>query len=142
MTESRQQRRARERAEQKAASGLGPNPRFVHTEPPNRPVTINARVVWSDDPDYAPEAIWHATWEEVEPEPAPLPNGRDINDLVQVTSYMDGDDLELLVAEVLGAIAQEWPNDDLTVSWSLDADAREEANKLGVTFPTRRLKPV
>lgn len=142
MSESRQQRRARERAERKAVGRPGPNLRPVsHVALPGS-VSVQVEVMWRDDLDYAPEATWFATWKEVEPEPMLLPNGQDFNDFAQMTTFMDGDDLELPVAEILGAIAQQWPDDDITVSWVLDEDAEDEVEELGVTLPTRRPKSV
>ncbi|MBF6361454.1 hypothetical protein IU447_15150 [Nocardia farcinica] len=141
MSESRQQRRARERAEQKAARGSGPHLRLVPSVSSPASVALNARVGWQDDPDDPNDGLWRATWTEAELEPMLLPNGQDVNDLVEIATFMEGDDLELLVAEVLGAIAQEWPDDDITVSWVLDEDAAEEAEELGMTFPTHRPRP-
>ncbi|WP_159930676.1 MULTISPECIES: hypothetical protein [Nocardia] len=114
MSESRQQRRARERAEQKAATRPGPNLRAV-PDPPTSDEVGSVRVAvelrWLED-------FWNATWGEAESDEA-IVEGRD--------------DLEELIDVVVGHIGEEWGTSaDVLIDWDLDSDAEAEVVELGI----------
>ncbi|MGY2060698.1 hypothetical protein ACW9HQ_38030, partial [Nocardia gipuzkoensis] len=123
--ETRQQRRARERAEEKARTRPGPNVPPAVPPTPARDVGVKVIVTWYDDPEYTDEGFWHASWEEIEEEES----------LAQITTTMQGEDFAELVASIMGSIRQEWPSDDVTVTWVLDKDAEDEVEELGIILP-------
>ncbi|MFG3621255.1 hypothetical protein [Nocardia sp. NPDC047654] len=114
MSESRQQRRARERAEQKAATRPGPNLRAVQDSPASgevRSVTVEVELRWLED-------CWNATWGEAESDEV-IVEGRD--------------DLEELIDVIVGHIGEEWGTSaDVLIDWDLDSDAEAEVAELGI----------
>ncbi|MEU6829938.1 hypothetical protein ABZ894_14935 [Nocardia beijingensis] len=113
MSESRQQRRARERAEQKAARP-GPNLRAVPDPPASgeaRSVTVEVELRWLED-------FWNATWGEAESDEA-IVEGRD--------------DLEELIDVIVGHIGEEWgTGSDVLIDWDLDSEAEAEVAESGI----------
>lgn len=107
MSESRQQRRARERAAAKAASGLGPRsgpapaaaavPRVLEVE-------LNRYVMDGNDSD---DVSWTATWGLRGGDVGVEDNGEDLRDLV-----------DAVLADV-----RAWPGGDLRIKWTIGGDA-------------------
>lgn len=107
MSESRQQRRARERAEAKAANRRGPAPR---PEEHRRPHVLDvelSRFVDDEEPDYV---TWAAEWG--------LRGGA-------MGIEADSEDLQEIVDAVLEE-AETWTDQfDLRIEWTLGGDAPE-----------------
>ncbi|MFF3226162.1 hypothetical protein ACFYV7_25435 [Nocardia suismassiliense] len=131
MTESRQQRRARERAERKAANGPGPNLRAVPNPQASevkarRPALVEVQVEWVDD-------FWSARWEEVE-DVFESPDDEDA-EILEVSISDSDEDLGRLVGGIIESIAEQWQGCEVSIDWQLDDDAEQEVDKLGIELP-------
>ncbi|MEV4207559.1 hypothetical protein [Nocardia salmonicida] len=123
MTETRQQRRARERAEQKSATRPGPNHR-----PGPEPEQVGARsraivdieVTWREvrrDPD---DSHWEVHWTERESD---------------TPGSGDGYQFEECLSQAVDEIRDEFAGSDLTLVWNLDAKATSELETQAITLP-------
>ncbi|MEV0856935.1 hypothetical protein [Nocardia fluminea] len=123
MTETRQQRRARERAEQKSATRPGPNHRPVPepvlvTERPR--VVVDIDLAWQEvrrDPD---DSHWEVDWTERESD---------------TSDSAIGYHLEDCISQVVHDIRNEFAGSDVTLVWNLDAKAASEIEAQAITLP-------
>ncbi|WP_280398466.1 hypothetical protein [Nocardia carnea] len=123
MTESRQQRRARERAEQKAATRPGPNLRLAPevSEPDVGSVTVlEVDVEWNEDRDQPDQSFWSVAWAESD-------SDTEIREMV--------DTFEEVVEIIRSDLAQSFAGEVVRVEWTLDSDAEKERDRLGIELP-------
>ena len=144
MAESRQQRRARERAEAKAARrslppgtpSSAPAPPAATAPAPRRQRVLEVELTrFCDDPDDVEDgedpSAWHAEWALQDDSVATEESGIDVSELINCV--------------VQDAAAQWGSRYDLTIEWKLNAaDPLPEGqtiegilNDLGVTLPRR-----
>ncbi|MEU7633799.1 hypothetical protein AB0C34_28115 [Nocardia sp. NPDC049220] len=123
MTESRQQRRARERTEQKSANRPGTNLRTVPEPEPEgeKPqAIIDIEVSWHYERREPDASHWTIHWA-----------GRDLD---KEDSGV-GHDLQVLVWQTEGDIHEDYPGYELTFVWELDAEVEAEIDAKGITLP-------
>jgi hypothetical protein len=121
MTESRQQRRARERAERKAATRPGPNlrPDPEAIDPDVGSVTVlEVEVEWNEDRDQPDQSFWSVAWAESD-------SDTEIREMA--------DTFEEVVEMIRNDLAQSF--DGVQVEWTLDSDAEKERDRLGIELP-------
>ncbi|WP_280345654.1 hypothetical protein [Nocardia neocaledoniensis] len=133
MTETRQQRRARERAAQKTASRPGANLRPVSAADASEtlgPVTMEVEINWFEPQDGAPE-FWSAQWGEQESEDESVPG-------LGVTFTEHGSNLPDLIDVVLEDIRARWANIGVSaIDWSLDRKSEQVRATEGIELPAR-----
>lgn len=124
MTESRQQRRARERAERKATSRPGPNPRHVPEVGDAAPgsTTIEVDVRWNADRQRPEESYWSVEWGEIDSECGFLESGEIFDELIEM---------------VLTDLAERWHACELKVEWTLDSAAQAQCESSAIDLPVR-----
>jgi hypothetical protein len=123
MTESRQQRRARERAERKAATRPGPNlrPDPEAIDPDVGSVTVlEVEVEWNEDRDQPDQSFWSVAWAESD-------SDTEIREMA--------DTFEEVVEMIRNDLAQSFDGEAVQVEWTLDSDAEKERDRLGIELP-------
>lgn len=132
MTESRQQRRARERAEAKAATRPGPNRAPAMPAAAGQPLVVEADLDrFEMDANDPSDVAWSAEWGL---------RGDDVG----IEDHSD--DLQELVDSFLEECQQWITDDDLQIVWNLGGDRPEgrtiedEIANAGITLPARLSK--
>ncbi|MGH3503946.1 MAG: hypothetical protein ACRDQA_24080 [Nocardioidaceae bacterium] len=133
MSESRQQRRARERVERKATTRPGPDIRPVAveqhmTEPTRKERVLEVALTRDVDPDDPEQVAWAAEW------------GLQDDDVgIEDTN----EDLQELVDAITEDARSQWADRyDLTIEWTLDGDRpaqgsiAEAVAQSGIILPT------
>ncbi|WP_146098692.1 hypothetical protein [Nocardia nova] len=124
MTESRQQRRARERAEQKAAARTGPN-YHAGTDrhaAESAAVSVEVGLRWNEDRNRPGDSYWSAEWGE-----------RD-SDAVVVES---AESFEEMLDIVRTDLAERWEGYVVEIEWTLDRAAEKELARSAIELPLR-----
>lgn len=126
MTESRQQRRARERAERKAATRPGPNvgpaPEVIDLEDGSLTV-LEVDVSWTEDREQPDQSFWSVAWAE-----------RDSDSEIREVA----DTFEEVVEMIRSDLAQSFDGEVVRVEWTLDREAERERDRLGIELPVGR----
>lgn len=143
MTESRQQRRARERAEQKARSRPDYSPPPPPSSSPSRPdlpekVQVYVELEWVPAVEGLFKGYWSGRCEEFTPVDVVDEDDEDVDgwEFDNPISESD-DDLAKLVAKVLESIRRQLPGSNVDVNWSNDPGARREAKARAIELPER-----
>lgn len=93
----------------------------------------------SDEPED-PTITWHTSWNGEEPARLVSRSGGVLDSQIVESMEMDDDDLEMLVAQTLEAIAHTWPDENIALEWILDEDARAAVDEYGITLLNRHPK--